>query len=329
MENRARRATAVGATAFVLAGSAVLGMPGTASAAETKTVPCGSTVTAKPGDKITGSVLGIPTINLGIVTEGTKVLTGTLNAILGTLCQVTVNVVNTVVSPLPGVGAPAASAINQSVQGLTSGTQQGLNTLTGGGKQQSPAPGTGGNPQQPPAQGGTGGAPQGGTPQGTTPIPDANSPLLPGFATSPVFGGFPFSVGSGYAPMRDYGGIPFATAGLFTPSPHDPVRQPDPGLRPAVRPHRTERRGRLQLRDPDRGTGRSATVRTGRFHERVEPAPADRRSGTLRSQRGPGPHLGAPPDGRCQLSRLPSIFHVPPSLILVHLVLLLPRTTPR
>ncbi|WP_326956489.1 hypothetical protein [Amycolatopsis sp. NBC_01286] len=232
MENRARRATAVGATAFVLAGSAVLGMPGTASAAETKTVPCGSTVTAKPGDKITGSVLGIPTINLGIVTEGTKVLTGTLNAILGTLCQVTVNVVNTVVSPLPGVGAPAASAINQSVQGLTSGTQQGLNTLTGGGKQQSPAPGTGGNPQQPPAQGGTGGAPQGGTPQGTTPIPDANSPLLPGFATSPVFGGFPFSVGSGYAPMRDYGGIPFATAGLFTPSPAIRYGSQIPGYAP-------------------------------------------------------------------------------------------------
>jgi hypothetical protein len=231
MENRARRATAVGATAFVLAGSAVLGLPGTASAAETKTVPCGGSVTAKPGDTVQGTtpLLGIP-LNLGVVTQGTQVLTGTINSILGTLCKVTVTVVNTVVSPVPVIGAPAASAINQGVQGLTSGAQQGVNSLNGG-NQQSPAPGTGGNPQQPPAQGNPG-APQGGTPQGTTPIPDANSPLLPGFATSPVFGGFPFSVGSGYAPMRDYGGIPFATAGLFTPSPAIRYGSQIPGYAP-------------------------------------------------------------------------------------------------
>ncbi|WP_328645495.1 hypothetical protein OHS58_36880 [Amycolatopsis sp. NBC_00348] len=233
MENRARRATAVGATAFVLAGSAVLGVPGTASAAETKTVPCGSTVTAKPGDKITGTLLGLAPIDLGIVGQATTVLTATVGGLLNTLCKVTVNVVNTVVSPVPVVGAPLASAVNQGADGLNTAATGGLNTINGGGgKQQSPAPGTGGNPQQPPAQGGTGGAPQGGTPQGTTPIPDANSPLLPGFATSPVFGGFPFSVGSGYAPMRDYGGIPFATAGLFTPSPAIRYGSQIPGYAP-------------------------------------------------------------------------------------------------
>ncbi|WP_328446833.1 hypothetical protein [Amycolatopsis sp. NBC_00438] len=234
MANRARRATAVGATAFVLAGSAVLGLPGTASAAETKTAPCGGSVTAKPGDTVQGTtpLLGIP-LNLGIVTQGTQVLTGTINSILGTLCKVTVTVVNTVVSPVPVIGAPAASAVNQGVEGLTSGTQQGLTALSGGGKQQSPAPGSGGNQQQnPPAQGNPGGAPQGGTPQGTTPIPDANSPLLPGFATSPVFGGFPFSIGTGYAPMRDYSGIPFATAGLFTPSPAIRYGSQIPGYAP-------------------------------------------------------------------------------------------------
>ena len=231
MRDRTRRATAVGATAFVLAGSAVLGMPGTASAGETKTVPCGSTVEAKPGDTVKGTtpLLGIP-LNLGVVTEGTKVLTGTINAILGTLCQVTVKVVDTVVSPVPVVGGPAASAINQGVQGLTSGTQQGVNALSGG--QPAPQqPGSGGNPQQPPS-GGTGGAPQGGTPAGTTPIPEANSPLLPGFSSSPVFGGFPFSIGTGYAPMRDYSGIPFATAGLFTPSPAIRYGSQIPGYAP-------------------------------------------------------------------------------------------------
>ncbi|MFJ9782136.1 hypothetical protein ACIRSS_21295 [Amycolatopsis sp. NPDC101161] len=219
MQDRTRRATAAGATAFVLAGSAVLGMPGTASA-DTKTVPCGSTVTAKPGDHIQGTLLGLPLpVDLGIVGQATTVLTSTVGGLLNTVCKVTVNVVNTVVSPVPVVGAPAASAINQGVDGVNSAATGGLNTINGGGKQASPQPGTGGNPQQPPQSGGTGGAPQGGTPQGTTPIPDANSPLLPGFSSTPVFGGFPFTVGTGYAPMRDYSGIPFATAGLFTPSP--------------------------------------------------------------------------------------------------------------
>lgn len=219
MQDRTRRATAVGATAFVLAGSAVLGMPGTASA-DTKTVPCGSTVTAKPGDHIQGTLLGLPLpVDLGIVGQATTVLTSAVGGLLNTVCKVTVNVVNTVVSPVPVVGAPAASAINQGVDGVNSAATGGLNTINGGGKQASPQPGTGGNPQQPPQSGGTGGAPQGGTPQGTTPIPDANSPLLPGFSSTPVFGGFPFTVGTGYAPMRDYSGIPFATAGLFTPSP--------------------------------------------------------------------------------------------------------------
>ncbi|MEV6827498.1 hypothetical protein [Amycolatopsis sp. NPDC051102] len=233
MQDRTRRATAVGAAAVVLAGSAVLGMPGTASA-DTKTVPCGSTVSAQPGDHIQGSLLGLPLIDLGIVTQATTVLTTTVSGLLNTVCKVTVNVVNTVVSPVPVVGAPAASAINQGVQSVTSGAQQGLTAVSGGGKQSSPQPGTGGNPQQqPPAQGGPGGAPQqGGTPAGATPIPDANSPLLPGFSSTPVFGGFPFTLGTGYAPMRDYSGIPFATAGLFTPSPAIRYGSQIPGYAP-------------------------------------------------------------------------------------------------
>ena len=231
MRDRTRRATAVGATAFVLAGSAVFGMPGTASAGETKTVPCGSTVTAKPGDHIQGSILGLPAIDLGIVGQATTVLTSVVGGLLNTVCKVTVTVVNDVVAPVPGVGAPAASAINQGLDSVNSAATGGLNTINGGGKQQSPQPGTGGNPQQPPS-GGTGGAPQGGTPAGTTPIPEANSPLLPGFSSSPVFGGFPFTTGTGYAPMRDYSGIPFATAGLFTPSPAIRYGSQIPGYAP-------------------------------------------------------------------------------------------------
>ncbi|MGW3995423.1 hypothetical protein [Amycolatopsis sp. NPDC004772] len=201
----------------------MLGLPGTASA-DTVKANCGDTVTVKPGDLIS-TPLGI------------KSVTDILGGLLGSLCKITVKVVDTVVSPVPVVGPPAASALNNTVAGTTNGINQAAGdvgkALDGGSKQSSPQPGTGGNPQQqPPAQGGTGGAPQGGTPQGTTPIPDANSPLLPGFASTPVFGGFPFTLGTGYAPMRDYSGIPFATAGLFTPSPAIRYGSQIPGYAP-------------------------------------------------------------------------------------------------
>ncbi|HKN51068.1 MAG TPA: hypothetical protein VJX66_01140 [Amycolatopsis sp.] len=215
MRHGARRATALGAAAFVLAGSAALGAPGTASA-ETKTVPCGSTVDAHPGDTIKGTtpLLGLP-LDLGVVGQASGVLTGTINQLLGTVCSVTVNVVNTVVSPVPVVGAPAAGAINQGVDSLTGTAQGGLNALSGGQPNPQQPGGSGGNPQQPPNQGG---APQGGTAPGASPIPEANSPLLPG-AFTPDFGSLPWNLGTGWAPMRDYSGIPYATAGLYTPSP--------------------------------------------------------------------------------------------------------------
>ncbi|MEV4600352.1 hypothetical protein AB0K15_23480 [Amycolatopsis sp. NPDC049253] len=225
-QHRTRRATAVGAAAFVLAGSAALAAPGTASA-DTLTTPCGSTITAKPGDKVkaTTPLLGIP-LDLGVVGQVSGVLTGTVNALLGTVCKVTVNVVDTVVAPVPVVGAPAAGALNQTVSGTTSTLQQGVDStqraLSGG----APAQQNPGSPQQPPATGP--GAPQGGTPAGQTPIPPPNSPLLPlsgggGGGLASLFPGFanfsnlPFS--TGYAPMRDYSDIPMAMAGLFSPSP--------------------------------------------------------------------------------------------------------------
>lgn len=208
MRGRTRRATALGATAFILAGSAALAMPGTA-VAETKTVNCGGSVTAKPGDKIIGTtLLGLP-VDLGTAGPVSTILTG----VLGTVCKVTVTVVNTVVAPVPVVGAPAAETLNGAVAGTT-------NALTGGEKAPGtqpapgkPAPGSGG-----PQQGGPGVPAQGGTPAGSPGIPAANSPLLPGTFT-PNFGSLPWGVNTGYAPMRDYSSIPMAMAGLFTPSP--------------------------------------------------------------------------------------------------------------
>ncbi len=216
MRERTRRATALGASAFILAGSAALAMPGTAAAAETRTAVCGGSVTAKPGDKILGKtpLLGIP-LDLGHAGPVSGILTGTINALLGTVCKVTVTVVNTVVAPVPVIGEPAAEALN----GVVTGTHD---ALTGAGK---PAPGGKPAPEKPgtgtpgsggPQTGGPGAPAQGGNPAGG--IPAANSPLLPGTFT-PNFGGLPWGSSTGYAPMRDYSSIPMAMAGLFSPSP--------------------------------------------------------------------------------------------------------------
>jgi hypothetical protein len=221
MQGRAQRAAAVGTAAFVLAGSAALALPATATA-ETKTVECGGSVTAKPGDQVRGTtpLLGVP-LNLGIVTEGTTALTGTINELLGTVCQVTVTVVETVVEPVPGVGEPAAKALKDGVAGTTNGLSDAANSLTGGGNdrapQNPPGDGTKPAPENSPAAGRQP-AQTGGSPAGRS-IPAPNSPVLGGGMGLPGFAGLPTNYGTGYAPMRDYSGIPMATAGLFAPSP--------------------------------------------------------------------------------------------------------------
>ncbi|MEU0464224.1 hypothetical protein ABZ215_09490 [Amycolatopsis sp. NPDC006131] len=208
MQGRTRRTAAVGAAAFALAGSVSLALPATASA-ETISAQCGDTVTAKPGDVIK-TPLGLKT-----VTDG---LTSIVGGLLGGLCQITVKVVDTVVEPLPVVGAPAASAVNGAVagttNGLTSTVDQTGKALTGGGASQ-PQPQTppgGGNQQTPP--GGTPGRTEGAAPAA---IPGSTSPVLAGDPSA--FSLLPFGSGSAYAPMRNYAGLPFAVSALWAPSP--------------------------------------------------------------------------------------------------------------
>lgn len=203
MQSRARRVTSTGAAAFALAGSAALAMP-TVAAAETKTVPCGATINARPGDHIIGTtLLGLP-LDLGVVTQG-------VGQLLNGLCAVTVNVVNTVVSPVPVVGPPLAGTVNGGVAGVTntlsSGAEKVGNALSGNqGPNQQPRPG---NPQSPPGGSGSPPSQQGGTPVG---IPDSTSPVLGGNA-------LPVNFFTGYAPMRDYSAVPLVNAGLYGPSP--------------------------------------------------------------------------------------------------------------
>jgi hypothetical protein len=202
MQGRTRRATATGAAVFVLAGSAAIAAPGTA-AASTINAGCGQTVTAHPGDQIQ-TPFGLKT-----VTDG---LTSLVGGLLGGLCQVTVNVVDTVVAPVPVLGAPVAGAAKGAVGGVTNGVTGAVGTagsaLSGQPAPQNPP--SGGNPQSPPGNGGQAGAP------GST-IPDSNSPVLGG--NPALFGSLPADFAGGYAPMRDYSTIPMAYAGLFAPSP--------------------------------------------------------------------------------------------------------------
>jgi hypothetical protein len=232
MRGRTRRATAISVAAFALAGSAALALPGSSSAAETKTVPCGSTVAANPGDTIHGTLLGLPLIDLGVVGTVSTTLTTTVKSLLGTVCTVTVNVVDTAVSPVPVVGAPLAGAVNQGVgsatKGLSDATSQVGSALQG---QQPPA--QGGNPGNPQGPGGSPSEPAGGTPADMTPIPDSNSPILTGgFTSSPNYSGLPFAFSTGYSPMRDYSNIPMVNAGLYSPSPGVRYGSQVPGYSP-------------------------------------------------------------------------------------------------
>lgn len=221
MPGRKRKVAAVGAAAFVLAGSAVLATPGTATAAETINAKCGETVTAHPGDTIS-SPLGVQT-----VTDG---LTSIVGGLLSGLCTITVNVVDTVVAPVPVVGAPVAGAVDNTVAGATSALQGAAGALAPG-KREQPAPQnppSDGSPQSGPSGGGTGNQ----SPGLVNLIPGASSPVLGGGDPS-MFNLLPFG-SSGYAPMRDYSGIPYALAGLFAPSPGVRYGGQIPGYAPEV-----------------------------------------------------------------------------------------------
>lgn len=213
MRRSTGRVAAMGTAAFVLAGTAALAAPGVATA-ETKTVPCGSTVTAAPGDHIRGVTLLGLTLDLGIVTEG-------ISSLLNGVCRVTVNVVDTAVAPVPGVGQPAASAVNGAVEGVTGTANDAVGTVTGA---LSSAGGTDPAPQHPPQQPapqqpGTRPAPAGSpgaAPERQGGIPAPNSPVLGGSALP---GAAWLGYSTAWAPMRDYTGLPMATPGLFSMSP--------------------------------------------------------------------------------------------------------------
>ncbi|WP_026360543.1 hypothetical protein [Amycolatopsis nigrescens] len=218
-QGRARKTAAVGAAAFVLAGSAALAVPAPAEAA-VLTGSCGSTITGSPGDKIKvdpSSLLGLPkgtlpALDLGFISLGTKTLSQAVplvGSLLTKLCSVTVTGVNAAAAPAES----GASAVNKAVGDTAKAVGEAAGKAFNPGKKPAPEkPPADGRPPQTPPDGATG--PIGGS------APDSFIPA----PNSEVYGGTPFTFAGlpgsfGYAPMRSYNGLPFATAGLFSPAP--------------------------------------------------------------------------------------------------------------
>jgi hypothetical protein len=137
-------------------------------------------------------------------------LVGTVQTTLASMCQVTMTGVNAVVAPIQSGTGAIAQGSQQLQQSL------GVAPKTGG------SPGTGGTPGQTgtPAGGG-GGQQQGG---GSSGLPAPNSPVLGGLpftgaGNSMFTNGNLFGFGFAESPLARYAGIPFASAGLFDPSP--------------------------------------------------------------------------------------------------------------
>ena len=181
----------------------------------------------------------LPPIPLGALPTGSGVITGgqiandvvtqlkqipLLGAIIGTLvtsvqstltsmCQVGMTGLNQAAAPVQDGTASIAQGSQQAQQSL------GIVPKTGG------SPGTGGTPGQTGTPPGSPGQQSGGTGGGSTSgLPSANSPVLGGLpftgsGDSLFSNGNLASFGLAESPLARYAGIPFASAGLFDPSP--------------------------------------------------------------------------------------------------------------
>ncbi|HEX4704873.1 MAG TPA: hypothetical protein VH352_22280 [Pseudonocardiaceae bacterium] len=150
---------------------------------------------------------GIPL--LGPILGG---VVGQVQSMLANMCSIGVTGVNAVVAPVQDGTATISQAGQQAGQALGITPKGSTSPGTGGTPGQTGTP-PGGTPQQ---GGGSGGTASG--------LPPANSPVLgglPGLGSggSLFNGGNLLDFGLAESPLARYAGIPFASAGLFDPSP--------------------------------------------------------------------------------------------------------------
>jgi len=259
MRRRVRRLSAAMALVLGACTATLLAGSGTANAAAPIIIgDCSTSVQGAPGQPVSlapAAVLGVvtdavravpllgppiaglvgqtfaalPPIPIGAVPNGTSYITGgtianavvvqvkkipllgplvlapvvsTVQSVLTQICGVTVTGANAVAAPVQDGAKAVADASQQATGGIVPGSPGAPGGPGTGG------PGTG-NPQQP--GGGSGG--------GNTGMPAPNQPVgngLPGLGLDLYQQGL---WNFGRAPMADYSSIPFARAGLFSPSP--------------------------------------------------------------------------------------------------------------
>jgi hypothetical protein len=157
-------------------------------------------------------------------------LAGTVQQTLASTCGITTMGVNAVAAPVQDGSKAVAGASEQ----LTS------QLLPGGGTQ------PGQTPNQPPA-GQPGTNPGTGQPGATPGQPGSGSIFSPvggvGSGDVPLYGSSPFGANFGRVPLFGYGSLPFATPGLFSPSPGVRYGGQIPGYTPGYGMPTTESNG--------------------------------------------------------------------------------------
>lgn len=251
MRQLMRRATVLAVAALPLAATSLLALPTTAHA-ETKHVSCGDEVTAEPGDKVIGTLTeeadGPLKFDLGTVEESTTNLVGTasdlVTGLLGSLadvaCEVTVHVADTA-EKVPGVDESTSNAVKDGAKQLdksahdAAGTADKLTSRDKSEADESDSDGAAdddsddqqhtsaddGSSEQSSSSEHTGDADNSDTDDSDDNSHAIASPASPasgnGVPLQPAF--LPSHFDSDAAPMRDYGGIPHAVAGEFSPAP--------------------------------------------------------------------------------------------------------------
>jgi len=136
------------------------------------------------------------------------ILVANVQSALTSMCQVGVTGLNQAVAPVQSGTAAIAQGSQQAQQSL------GIIPKSSGSPGSGGTPGQAGNP-------GTPGQQQGGG--STSGMPSSNSPVLGGLpftgSGDSLFGGGLSGFGLAESPLARYAGIPFASAGLFDPSP--------------------------------------------------------------------------------------------------------------
>ncbi|GLZ37440.1 hypothetical protein [Actinokineospora sp. NBRC 105648] len=181
-------------------------------------IPIGAISTAN--STISGQAIAAKVVNS--LPLGSVVL-APVTSKLASLCGVTTKVLNTVVAPVQDGAATVGKTIEQGAAALPQlpNLIPGIPGIPGvpnnPGTNPGTTPGTGGNPQT--GGGNTGGGGGTTTPGGTTgTIPGVDGTVIGGLPTGglPLYGS---GLNFGRSAMTDYSSIPFAQAGLFSPSP--------------------------------------------------------------------------------------------------------------